>query len=195
MTTNEMIIEVLKLLGQIGIFGIAAYWIQKQIDKAANKRLEEYKSTLSLLKLKGISLHSKRFEVIENLYGKLVELEFSLHTLTNPVKFAPNFEKHESELVENSNQAFQSYHIFFEKNKIYFSDETCKMIHEIRNAFYNAIWNYNQPRILKAQEIDDKEMLKEARQNMMKSYKSVKDDIPKLRAELESEFRKILLVE
>jgi hypothetical protein len=195
MTTTEFITEVLKVLGQIGVFGIAAFWIQKQIDKSANKRLEEYKLTLSLLQAKGTSLHSKRFEVIETLYGRLVELEFSMKTLTNPVKFTPDFEKHESDLVEKSNQAFQSYHIFFEKNKIYFSDDTCRMIHEIRDAFYNAIWNYNEHRMLKTHQVDDREMLKEARQNMMKSYKSVKDDIPKLRAELECEFRKILLVD
>ena len=196
MTTSELILEIIKVSGQVGIFAIAIYWIQKLIDNSATKRLEEYKKTLSLLQSKETTLHSKRYEVIETLYNNLVDLDFSMRTLTNPVKFSPpDFEKYEAELVSKANESFQTYHIFFEKNKIYFSEQTCKLINDIRDAFYQALWDYNQHKIFKAHGIDDKKLIDEAYQNLIKSYKSLKDEIPKLRSELEKEFRKILVVQ
>ena len=197
MTTGEIIIEILKVVSQLGIFGIAAYWIQKLIDNSATKRLEEYRNTLSLLQSKETTLHAKRLQIIESLYAKLVDLEFSMLTLTSPVKFSPlgEYDKYEATLVSTANETFQSFHIFFEKNKIYFSETTCQLLHEIRDAFYKALVNYNQHKLYKEIEVDDKELIKEAYKNLINSYNSVKDEIPKLRKELESEFRKILIVQ
>jgi len=84
MTSDQLIIEVGKLLGQLGLFGIASYWIQKGIDNSASKRLEEFKSTLNLIHAKETTLHEKRFLVIEELNGKLVDLDYAMRTLTPP---------------------------------------------------------------------------------------------------------------
>jgi hypothetical protein len=196
MTASEITIEIIRILGQVGIFGIAVYWIQKLVDNSASKRLEEYKASLSLLESKETGLHSKRLEIIESLYSRLVELNSSMSTLTNPVKFSPtDYQKYEAELVSKANETFQSYHTFFEKNKIYFSESTCKLIHEIRDAFYQALWDYNQHKLFEAHGINDRKLISEAYQNLEKSYKSVKDEIPKLRANLENEFRRILAVQ
>ena len=46
-----MIDNLIKIGSEIGIFAIAAFFIQKLIEKSANKRLEEFKSTLSLYNL------------------------------------------------------------------------------------------------------------------------------------------------
>lgn len=195
MSTNQIILEALKILGQLGVFGIAAYWIQKQIDKSSQKRLEEYKSTLFILQSKGTSLHEKRFEIIESLYAKLVDLEISMMNLTNPVKFTNDYKSTQAALVEKSYDDLQSFHFYFEKNKIYFNEATCKFIDDIQNAFYGAMGDYNYHRILEAHEETDRELIKDARQRMMNAYKSVKDEIPKLRTVLENEFRKILVVD
>jgi hypothetical protein len=81
-----MIDNLFKIGSEIGIFAIAAFFIQKLIEKSANKRLEEFKSTLSLLQSKQTSLHNKRLEIIEKLYNKLVELNNAMEKLTTPFK-------------------------------------------------------------------------------------------------------------
>ncbi len=69
--STEIIVEIFKLIAQLGLFSIASYWIQKQIDKSSQKRLEEFKSTLTFLNTKFTKLHEKRFIVIEECMLKL----------------------------------------------------------------------------------------------------------------------------
>ncbi len=195
MTSKELISEGFKFLSQIGIFGLASYWIQKQIDKSSQKRLEEFKSTLSLLNTKFTKLHEKRFEVIGEMYTRVVDLQVAMLKLTNPVKFTENYEKEIDILISNSNNCFQNFNSFFERNRIYFNDTTCLLMDEIRKTFHVAIWDFNEHRMYKQMGEDDRQVIKEAHQKMIKAYKSMKDDIPKLRQNLETDFKKILNVD
>ena len=195
MTIQQIIIELSKLISQLGLFGIASYWIQKQIDKSSQKRLEEFKSTLALLNAKSTKLHEKRFGVIEEMYSLIVDLQMEMLKLTNPVKFTSDYEAEMEKLIVDSNTYFQNFSSFFEKNKIYFNEITCGLMEEIRKTIHEAIWNFHEHRMYKQMGEDDKQILREARQNMIKAYNSVKDDIPKLRQNLEKDFRQILSVD
>jgi hypothetical protein len=195
MTNFEIVQELLKVAGQVGIFGIAAFWIQKIIENTSNKRLEEFKLSLSLIETKENSLHAKRIYVMETLYSKLVDLDFAMQELTQIVKFVDgDFEENDKKLVDKASSTFKDFHSYFEKNKIYFTESTCLMIHQIRDAFYNSIWDYNAHKIVKASRITESEIVIEAHEKILKAYRSVKEEIPKLRSVLETEFRKILLV-
>ncbi|MDL5512934.1 hypothetical protein QSE00_13990 [Arenibacter sp. M-2] len=77
--------NIIKIVSDLGIFAIAAFFIKKLIENSANKRLEEFKSTLSLIQSKQTVLHNKRLEIIEKLYGYIVDLNSSMYNLTNPV--------------------------------------------------------------------------------------------------------------
>jgi hypothetical protein len=190
MTILQAIIELSKILGQVGIFAIAAYWIQKRIDTESSKRLEEFKSTLNLIYSKENTLHGKRLAVIETMYQNLIDLDYSMRTLTHPLKYSDR----ESELIDNSDVAFQRFNMFFEKSKIYFSEQTCQLISGIRDKFYNGLFDYSQPSFLKSMNVNDPDSLKEAYKKAHAVYKQVKDEIPQLRLTLENDFRKILSV-
>lgn len=195
MDTTEIIKSTIQLLAQLGLFGIAAYYIQKQIDSASQKRLEEFRHTLSLMSTKGIKLHEKRLLVIEDLYGKLVELETAMLWLTSPLKFVfGNPAEYENGLLKNAAESYSAFAVFFEKNKIYFTTVLCLDIEKIRNTFNEAMINYNEHKLFEKDEVDRKTYIA-ARQKMLDAFKTVKEIIPKLRHSLESDFRKILAVE
>ncbi len=185
--------EIVKWIGQLGLFGIASYWIQKSIDNSASKRLEEFKGTLSLMHSKQTSLHDKRLSVIENMYVKLVDLDYSMRTLTNPLKFDTANDA-EVKLIQGSNEKFQDFNMYFERNKIYFSAKTCEVLNNIREKFYLALWDYDQPRFLKSMQVDDGTVLRDAYLKAHDVYAQVKDDFPALRSDMEKEFREILNV-
>jgi hypothetical protein len=195
MTTQDIVIESIKLAGQIGIFTIASYWIQKQIDKSSQKRLEEFKTTLSLLSTKVTTLHNKRFKVIEEMYSRIVDLQISMLRLTNPIKFAEDYQKELEKLTLESNESFQNFNIYFEKNRFYFNDFTCGILEQIRKVNHAAIWDFNEHRIYEGSEVEDRKLIKEARQKMLKAYDLIKDEIPKLRESLDNDFKKILIVD
>tara|TARA_B110000046_G_C12799648_1_gene316643 strand:- start:88 stop:663 length:576 start_codon:yes stop_codon:yes gene_type:complete len=191
-----MIDNLIKIGSEIGIFAIAAFFIQKLIEKSANKRLEEFKSTLSLLQSKQTSLHNKRLEIIEELYNKLVELNNAMAILTNPLKQTnKDFEEYEKELTENASSNYNSFNSFYQKNKIYFKENTNEIIDEILNGFHTAFWDYNQFNFYKQTGVTNQDDIIKSRKKMRDSYISVKDEIPKVRKKLEDEFRKLLGVE
>jgi hypothetical protein len=189
----KMIDNLIKIGSEIGIFAIAAFFIQKLIEKSANKRLEEFKSTLSLLQSKQTSLHNKRIEIIEELYNKLVELNNAMAILTNPAKQTnKDFEEYEKELTENASSSFNSFNSFYQKNKIYFRENTNEIIDEILTGFNNAFWDYNEFNFYKKSGVTNQDEIIKSRKKMRDSYISVKDEIPKVRKKLEDEFRKLL---
>ena len=191
-----MIDNLINIGSEIGIFAIAAFFIQKIIENSSNKRLEEFKSTLSVLQSKQTSLHNKRLEIIEELYSKLWELNNSMSILTNPLKQAnKNFEEYEKNLIENASSSFNSFNIFYLKNKIYFKENTNQIIDDILKGFQSAFWDYNEFNFYKEAGVTDRDQLVKSRQKMIDSYKSVKDEIPKAQKKLEDEFRKLLSVE
>lgn len=190
--------EYIKIASDIGIFAIAAYFIQRIVDSSANKRLEEFKSTLGLIQSKQTILHNKRLEIIEKLYGYIVDLSSSMYNLTNPVKMTDkDFKQYEEELTNKANESFTLFNSFYQKNKIYFNEPTCEIIDEILKKFHQVLWDYNEHKIYEVNGIENfsKETLIESRQKAIKAYESVKEEIPRARKKLEKDFRDLLRVE
>src|SRR5690554_66630 len=128
--------NIIKIVSDLGIFAIAAFFIKKLIENSANKRLEEFKSTLSLIQSKQTVLHNKRLEIIEKLYGYIVDLNSSMYNLTNPVKQTEkDFKEFEKELTEKASECFNLFNSFYQKNKIYFNEQTCKIIDDLLKHF------------------------------------------------------------
>lgn len=187
---------ILKIATELGVFTIAAFFIKKIIENSAYKRLEEYKSTLSIIQSKQTSLHTERLKIVEELYEKLVDLNSSMFVLTNPVKQSEkNFKEYEAELTENASKSYNALNTFFQKKRIYFNEKTCAIMDEMLNAFHQAYWDYHEHKFYEGTGVTDRETIVEARKKMMDSYKSVKDEIPKIRKNLEEDFRRLLDVE
>lgn len=190
--------NIIKIVSDLGIFAIAAFFIKKLIENSANKRLEEFKSTLSLIQSKQTVLHNKRLEIIEKLYGYIVDLNSSMYNLTNPVKQTEkDFKEFEKELTEKASECFNLFNSFYQKNKIYFNEQTCKIIDDLLKHFHQAFWDYNEHKFYEGIGVDvyDRKTVIESRKKMIAAYKSVKDEIPEARKKLEKDFRDLLKVE
>lgn len=191
---GEIVNIVISAASQVGIFSIAAYYINRNIETNSNKRLEEFKNALHLVNTKELNLHDKRYGVIENLYANLVDLDYSMRTLTNPTKISGvNHEDFESKLMSDANEKFQIFNLQFEKNRIYFSIQTIDKIEIIREEFYTSLLEYQRFKIFHRDTMPA-DLLKNAHDSLQKSYERVKDKIPVLRLEIENEFRSILQV-
>ncbi len=191
-----MIDSIIKIFTDLGIFAIAAFFIQKMIENSANKRLEEFKSTLSIIQSKQTSLHNKRLKIIEELYEKLVNLNSSMAILTSPLKqTTKDFKEYEKELIEKASLSYNEFNAFYQKNKIYFNENINQIIDEILGGFHKAFWDYQQFNFYKETGVTEKEHIIDARQKMTDAYKSVQNEIPKVRKKLEDDFRKLLNVD
>lgn len=178
-----------KILFDLGVFTIAAFYIKKIIENSANKRLEEFKGALSIIENKQNSLHLKRLEVIEQLYALLIDLNSSMRNLTNPVKHSEiDFDANEMNLNIKARSDLRDFGIFFQKKRIYFNDKTCEIVDEILKEFSKAYSDYNEHKIYEDLGIPDRA----SRLKVIDSYNSVKDEIPKVKARLEKDFRNLL---
>ena len=125
-----------------------------------------------------------------------MELNNAMAILTNPLKQTnKDFEEYEKELTENASSNYNSFNSFYQKNKIYFKENTNEIIDEILNGFHTAFWDYNQFNFYKQTGVTNQDDIIKSRKKMRDSYISVKDEIPKVRKKLEDEFRKLLGVE
>ena len=82
--------------------------------------------------------------------------------LTNPLKQTSrekSFEDYEKELTNNASISYNDFNDFYQKNKIYFNENTNKIIDEIQDKFQQAFWDYNQYNFYKAHGVDEKEYI------------------------------------
>ena len=108
-------LNIIQSLTNLGFFGIAAFFIKKIIENSAQKRLEEFKSTLVVIQNKQDVLHNTRVEIISELYSLLVTLNSSMYQLTIPVKQIPEgieYDEMESKLMNKANLDYQNFNKF-----------------------------------------------------------------------------------
>lgn len=155
------------------------------------KEIESYKADLNLLFSKQIQLYSKKSEIIEKLYQKLVELNYIMLDMT--VSFRNITGKDEKtvqlEELERVNKAAESGNDFFKfygTNKIYFEKSTCLLIENLQEQFREVHSDYSFRHTFG---MPPSEMTYEMAK---KASERVRKDIPKLMETLEDDFRKTL---
>lgn len=118
-----------------------------EFDKQTRFLIENYKNTLHLFSYKENKLHDKRIEVIAELYGKLVSLQFEMNDLTRLLKYTTSNpeldEKTEKVKLELCTNLYNDFYIFYSMHKIYLSEKTCNPLDEIRNEYFNSLWDYS----------------------------------------------------
>ena len=174
------------ILAPIGLFLIASGFItflaRTTIRQYFNQQLEKYKHDLSLEKIKFSKLHELRGQVIVELYAKLVDFERKMATFTSPLQLIgdPTQEDKQKEAAKAGND----FDDFSRKNQIFFNQEFCDMLDNIRLTFRRSWTDYvllgggntGEPKFEKWQE----------------AWEIISKKIPKLRGELEKELREIL---
>lgn len=208
-----------KILSEIGVFGIIAgliVWLIKQLGQRLidrntksyelelqnkadlfraelNHASEEFKSELEFLSQKANKLHDKRLEQIKEIYSLLTDFYNDMYTLTT-WKIVTGMSKEEVQQQEfdNTKKAEQSgneFLTFYQKNKLYFNQETCGLIDEIIKLLKDSHSDFSFKYIFGPLSADlEIERVKRATEQ-------IREKVPEIKAKLEQNFREIIGVE
>ena len=180
------------------IFAIA--WLTKSIIiHFLSKDIETYKIRLkaevdkSLIEHDEIfrRLHSKRAEIIAELYAKLSETMSATSSFLSIMEFAGEPNKNEKSKI--AMEKIMDFSKYFDKQRIFLSESLCikivKFINEIRDSAIDFLVYMDVPEY-------DIETSKQKREVWVKAWKKISGkEISEIRKELENEFRKILGVD
>lgn len=168
--------------------------LQSENDKAKlifEKEIESYRADLNLVYSKQLQLYSKKSEIIEGLYHKLIDLHdimlemtVSFRNITG--KDEQTVQQEEFERVNQAAQKGNEFFKFYSTNKIYFEKETCQLIEELQKKFKDTHSDYSFRHTFG---LPPSEMTYEMAK---KAGDRVRDEIPKLMEKLEDDFRKTL---
>lgn len=152
------------------------------------KEIEGYKAELNLIYSKQIQLYSKKSEIIESLYKRLVELNFTMIDMTALFKNITgkdekNVQEEELDRVDSVAKLANDFFKFYSLNKIYFEKETCALIENLQENFRktHSDYSFRYTFGLPPSEMTHR-MAKEASER-------VREDIPKIMERLEDDFR------
>ncbi|MCQ6359966.1 hypothetical protein [Bacillus cereus] len=179
-------------LGGAGVGGIITHYVKKKIEKPLNEQLADYNSELRKLndnyQIVFSKLHADRTETIKNLYNILYEVYQNVRSLEwaegkDDIEYLKVVAR---KLSDNSFELQNNY----QRNRIYFSEDICKLfdlLNEKLGLVIVPINTYYTHRGNLSEEDQEKEP---ERKEKMREY--MKEDIPKLKEEIEKEFKKIL---
>lgn len=206
-------VEILKAIGLtsaiqipllivLGFFGkkLFEYFISSSIEvkkEELSQKIEEYKNQLEILRLehqiKYSSLHIKRVEVIETLYKNIVTVNQSMQAYTALIKAGGvNFENEEKARVQKANIDYMSFVTYYSEHKIYFSEDLCNIIENVKNLLWDNVVEYSVSMdMLKLPGIDSASR-SEFYEKVRSASKKIREEIPKMEKELEKEFRLLI---
>ncbi|WP_034893237.1 hypothetical protein [Gillisia sp. Hel_I_29] len=207
------------IIENLGIFGILAGFItwlikaisQKALDKnlkayelqlqnqanayknELDQSLEKFKNELQLLFEKANKLHSKRLDRIEKIYEMLIDFQNDMTWLVSGrliTGMTPEEVKEEEfQRAVQAEKAGAKLFDYYSKHKLYFNNETCSILDEIikllRDSHIDFSFKYIFGTGSAEFEID----------RIKKVTETVREKVPKVRKELEENFRKIIGVE
>ncbi len=197
--------SILKEIGVVGVLAGLLTWLIKQLGqnfidknlKAYEKKLDHqselFKQELSFLSQKANRLHDKRIERIEEIYALLTDFHNDMQQLIS-WKIVTGMAKEEIEQqeIDNVNKANESgtkFLAYYTRNKLYFNDETCKLIEDIIKHLKGSHTDFTFKYIF--QNIPA-EMHYE---NVKNATEKIRETVPAIKVQLEANFRKIIGVD
>lgn len=216
MVIDAFIRTVVPLLRELGIFAIAVTiigWVAKntinqyfnkqlndyqaKIDKELrdhqakiDKEMNKYRNELEKDRLRYTKLHNKRAELTAELYERFVEFEEELRKLTDPMQ--KENDPTQSEQISNTAESGNQFLNFYMKNKIYFPPEVCDTVENI----VEESMDIHRKKRMRAAKSAHHQMQPDDFKSEIEHWERVtKEDIPKLKEELENHFRELLGVE
>jgi hypothetical protein len=196
--------EIIKELGIVGLITSAIGWLVKTLSEHVmnksfksfekelavkadiykaelDKDLETFKKDLNFDLTKRERLHQRRLDILGELYKKIVDLDFAMLELTAIFKrVAKDFDEEEKKRIEKAGNAYNEFLQYYKVNKIYFRYETCKILDNLVAGYFDALWDYT---FEKRMGTPDPELAK-------KAYEKMQTEVPKVKEQIESDFRK-----
>jgi hypothetical protein len=189
--------EVVNFLGEASLISLTiAYLGKKAIESFIAGRIQAYKSNLERIAtehaIQFASLHSRRAEVIAEVYELLSDVENKARLLATPIMESGESPRNITYQSTASllDQLFEKYN----KTRIYFAEETCELIAKFINqsrlpvSFYQVAMQVAE----QGPEGKEEELQKDLQKKFMKVWEEVEANVPSARKAVEREFRKIL---
>jgi hypothetical protein len=162
-----------------------------------NERLQEHRGKLELanheFNIRFSRLHQERADVIKEIYKLLIKLQSAMFTFTRTMH--PVFEdgdKEAKQRLDNVNDSIADFTNFYTLNKIFLPKSLCSKIDNVVKEYYDKGWDFAwAQRSFKERAVSIESYgAQVAKANQISD--SIKDEMPPLIEELETEFRQIL---
>jgi hypothetical protein len=200
-----MKIDWTKILTDLGLAGIIAYslkiliesffqksikYYEKQLELKQeahrleiNKSLEAYKTELNLFNQRISSLNSKQLEILAELYEYIAEADMKMKIMAARIKnVTPDFEKEEEQRIINAGTAYDKFLSYYDKKRIFFSKESCKLVDTLLKEYHSVHWDYTFKR---RWGVEDRQMA-------LSAGKRIEEMTPKVLDALQDDFRQLL---
>lgn len=187
MKTSEIITLIISSIGGSAALFAAVAWLARSVVKHfLDKDLANFKLSLERAtyehQIRFSKLHEIRAQIIAELYGRLFEFHWAV------CGFLRDFHKanHDAQKIQDLDAKSYEFKDYFDKHRIYFTENICSKIDELVNALYSAYVP------LTAIDPDTDHYDKQLRKDWDRCAKIVQEKYPAIRESLESDFRKIL---
>jgi len=209
--------EIIKELGVFGIIsGFITLIIHNFINKYFNKKSslfelelnnkselfkselekqsQKYRSELDIHLTKASRFHEKRLETISDLYKLIVDVRINLANLTSSFTVSSGSDQKDLEQKEqrkiDAGKSYDDFRDYYDKKRIFIPEKTCKLIDNLKSESFSVLSDYHFRENVYGNSYTEfsREMVKEMRER-------VRQTIPSILKELESEFRKEVDVE
>ncbi len=189
MKTSEIITLIISSIGGSAVlFAVVAWLARSLIKQLLEKDLVSFKLNLEKVafehQIRFSKLHEIRAQIIADLYGRLYEFHWAVCGFLREFYTANHDTKRI--LLEKLNAKSYDFKDFFDKHRIYFTENICSKIDVIVESLYSSYVPLET--IVAGTDRNDEQVTKA----WEKCANIVKDKYPEIRESLESEFRKIL---
>lgn len=189
--------EIVEFLGGVTAISFTiGYLGKKAIEAFLASRVEEYKSNLEKIafehSVQFSRLHSKRAEIIAEIYELLSDIENQARLLTTPI--IGDGEPPRNITYQSTVELFYQLNEKYNKSRIYFPDEICKLIDKFLNQSRRSVSFYNVAYQVSKQDPEghQEKLQNDLKEKFMEVWEEIEGNLPKARRAIEIEFRKIL---
>lgn len=196
---SGLLVWLIKQLGQLFIDKNLSLYKQDLQNKSdlykseLNQVFEKYKAELAFLSQKAFKLHDRRLEKIDKLYSLLSDFYNDMFTLTTwkivTGMSDKQIKKQEFENTMKAGETGSKFLSYYDKNKLYFNSDTCKLIDEIiqllKDSHSDFSFKYIFAQISPQMEIE----------NIKQATEKIRNKVPEVKAKIEKNFRDIIGVE
>lgn len=151
--------------------------------------LESHKAELNLMFIKSSKLHKKRLEILVDLYKKMAALDRDMNIMIAYIKpIIEDAQKEEQQRIETAGKSYNDFQAFYSDNKIFFSEKICSGLDNLRDKYFDGYMDYTFSQRFGVSDF------KFSMDIAKKASETVKKSIPGILKEIETEFRRLLLV-
>ena len=207
MSTSEIITNVVSSLTVSGVlFAVMAFLARSMVRHFLSKDIEKFKLGLQNESQKEMArlqssleryafehqtrfgqLHKLRAQVIADIYSKLYEFYWAACAFFKHYHSSDDTQK--SNLLKKLEEDKEDFKDFFDKHRIYFSEETCSLVDQLADSLINAYIPLGM--YVEGFRGDNKEI----QEDWLKGAQMIQRDFPKIKSSLESSFRSLLGVD